>query len=70
MSGREHITPDSILRLPDVEKKTGLSGKTIYRRIKDGTFPKSVSLGIRAVGWSANAVNAWVLEHVGAERSV
>ena len=41
----------TILRLPDVKKSTGLSRSTIYLRISQGTFPKPVSLGGRAVGW-------------------
>jgi prophage regulatory protein len=41
----------AILRLPDVKRSTGLSRSTIYLRISQGTFPKPVSLGGRAVGW-------------------
>ena len=41
----------TILRLPEVKRSTGLSRSTIYLRIAEGTFPKSVSLGGRAVGW-------------------
>ena len=41
----------TILRLPDVKRSTGLSRSTIYLRIAQGTFPKPVSLGGRAVGW-------------------
>ena len=40
----------TILRLPDVKRSTGLSRSTIYLRITQGTFPKLVSLGGRAVG--------------------
>ena len=57
------ILQDQILRLPDVEKATGLSGKTIRRKMDAGEFPKSVSLGARAVGWSAKKVNEWILSH-------
>jgi predicted DNA-binding transcriptional regulator AlpA len=40
-----------ILRRKQVEQRTGLSRSTIYLRIAQGTFPKTVSLGARAVGW-------------------
>ena len=40
-----------ILRLNDVKAKTGLSRSTIYLRMAEGTFPKKISLGSRAVGW-------------------
>ncbi len=48
----------SILRRNQVQARTGLSRSTIYQRIADGTFPKSVSLGPRAVGWPDNEVDA------------
>jgi hypothetical protein len=43
----------TILRLPAVKTRTGLSRSTIYLRVSQGTFPKPVSLGGRAVGWLA-----------------
>jgi prophage regulatory protein len=48
----------TIQRLPDIVGDTGLSRSTIYLRIKQGLFPKPVSLGGRAVGWPANDVTA------------
>jgi prophage regulatory protein len=42
---------DSILRLPAVKTRTGLSRSTIYLRVSQGKFPRPVSLGGRAVGW-------------------
>jgi prophage regulatory protein len=49
-----------LLRLPSVEAQTGLSKSEIYRRIKEGTFPKPLKLGARAVAWPAAQVDAWV----------
>jgi predicted DNA-binding transcriptional regulator AlpA len=43
--------PNAILRRADVEVETGLSRSTIYQRIKVGTFPAPVKLGMRSVGW-------------------
>ncbi|HEX4988427.1 MAG TPA: AlpA family phage regulatory protein [Candidatus Binatia bacterium] len=39
------------IRLPDVKRSAGLLRSTINLRITQGTFPKPVSLGGRAVGW-------------------
>jgi prophage regulatory protein len=47
-------------RLPRIETETGLSKSEIYRRIKLGTFPAPLKLGVRAVAWPAQAVQAWV----------
>jgi len=50
----------SILRRKQVEKRTGLSRSTIYLRIQEGTFPRPVNLGSRAVGWLENEIEAWL----------
>ena len=50
----------AILRLPEVKARTGLSRSTIYLRISEGSFPSSVSLGSRAVGWIEDEVNDWL----------
>lgn len=49
-----------ILRLPAVKKRTGLSKSALYKRIAEGTFPKPVGLGSRAVGWPESQVDAWI----------
>ncbi|WP_438391690.1 helix-turn-helix transcriptional regulator [Caballeronia sp. DA-9] len=44
-------TPLAILRRKQVERETGLSRSSIYRRMHAGTFPAPVQLGLRSVGW-------------------
>jgi prophage regulatory protein len=51
---------DRILRFPSVRDTVGLSHSTIYSRIAEGTFPKPVSLGGRAVGWLESEIEAWI----------
>ena len=50
----------TILRLPAVKARTGLSRSTIYLRISEGSFPRQVSLGPRAVGWVADEIDAYL----------
>ena len=50
----------SILRRPDVEAVTGLSRSTIYKWMDEGSFPKPVKLGPRAVGWREADINDWL----------
>ncbi|MCY4046115.1 MAG: AlpA family transcriptional regulator, partial [Cellvibrionales bacterium] len=40
--------------------KTGLSRSTIYERMDEGTFPKQIQLGLRAVGWLESEVEDWL----------
>jgi len=54
----------SILRRKQVEKRTGLSRSTIYLRIQEGTFPRPINLGVRAVGWIENEIEAWLAERL------
>ena len=51
---------NTILRLPSVKARTGLSRSTIYLRVSDGSFPRPVSLGARAVGWLEADVEEWI----------
>ena len=59
----------TILRLPAVKATTGLSRSTIYLRIAEGTFPKPVSLGARAVGWIEAEVQQWLAGQIEKSRT-
>ena len=53
-----------ILRLPAVKACIGLSRSTIYLRIAEGTFPKPVPLGARAVGWLQSDIEEWLHQQI------
>ncbi len=55
---------NAVLRLPLVKARTGLSRSTIYLRIAEGSFPKPVSLGARAVGWLESDIEQWLTSRV------
>ena len=54
----------TILRLPTVLNRTGLSRSSIYLRISNGEFTKPISLGGRAVGWLESDINQWLADRV------
>ncbi len=60
---------NSILRLPAVKTRTGLSRSTIYLRISKNEFPAPISLGGRAVGWVELDINNWLAEKIKAART-
>ena len=60
--------PTRVLRLPQVQARTGLSRSTIYMRVAQGSFPKPVRLGARAIGWIESEVDAWIREQIAASR--
>jgi len=57
-------TATRILRLPEVKARVGLCRASIYQRITEGSFPKQISLGIRAVGWLEHEIEAWIAERI------
>jgi len=60
----------TILRLPAVKTSTGLSRSTIYLRIAQGTFPKPVGLGGRAVGWLEAEIQEWLERRIVESRKI
>lgn len=59
-----------ILRLPEVQVRTGFKRAHIYNLISQGRFPKSVQLGPRAVGWDSLAVDQWIEDRISAVSSL
>ncbi|MDH5216680.1 MAG: AlpA family transcriptional regulator [Gammaproteobacteria bacterium] len=58
----------TILRLPAVKIRTGLSRSTIYLRISQGTFPAPIALGGRAVGWIDEEIQKWLEQQIETSR--
>jgi prophage regulatory protein len=54
------VSGHRIIRLPELIDRTGMSRTRIYASMGDGTFPASVKLGARAVGWREGEVDAWI----------
>ena len=58
------MTATSLLRLPAVRARTGLSRSSIYARVAAGTFPRPVAIGARAVAWPSDVIDAWIGERI------
>ena len=67
---KKHTPQKRFIRLPEVLSRTGYGRTTIYRKMEDGSFPRSVKLGgppvdpeafdSRAVAWIENEVEQWI----------
>lgn len=64
------IKTNRILRLPEVQSRTGLSRSSLYERMHEKTFPPSISLGGRNVGWLESEIEAWIVDRVKESRPV
>lgn len=49
----------ALLRLSEVCRLVGLGRSTIYRRIKEKTFPAPLRVGDRSVRWAGDVIDAW-----------
>ena len=59
-----------LIRLPEVLTRTGYGRTTIYRKMEEGSFPRSVKLGgpledpeafdSRAIAWIEDEVEQWI----------
>jgi len=54
---------DRYLRRSEVERSTGLSRSTIYRRINEGSFPAPYNLGGSCVRWREQDLVEWKNSH-------
>jgi prophage regulatory protein len=52
--------PERIIRRDTVLNRTGLSRSTLYRKIKEGTFPRQVAISINGAGWFESEINRWI----------
>lgn len=50
----------SVIRFPAVKSRCGISHSNIYHQINQGTFPKPIKLGMRAVGWLETDIDEWL----------
>ena len=53
-----------VLRLKEVQHRTGLGRSTIYRWMDEGKFPKPVRLGARSVAWIEHEIDEWLMSRV------
>mgnify|MGYP000920251082 CR=1 FL=1 len=58
-----------IIRLKEVQVRTGLGRSTLYKLLSEGSFPQSITLGARAVGWLSSEVDGWIQSKVEARNS-
>ena len=56
-----------LIRLPEVESRTGLKKSTIYAAMKAGTFPKSIVMGARLVAWPQAQIDGWIADRIDAD---
>ena len=77
---KKHTPQKRFIRFPEVMNRTGYGRTSIYRKMEDGDFPKSVKLGgppkdpsvfdSRAVAWIEDEVEQWIESRIEERDSV
>ncbi len=83
MDTKQNTTPKPkhrFIRLSEVISRTGYGRTSIYRKMEEGTFPKSLKLGgppkdpsifdSRAIAWIEDEVDQWVEDRIDERHSV
>ena len=58
-----------LIRLPEVQYRTGYARSSIYRMVKNDEFPSPIKIGERASAWLENEVEDWIESRVSASRA-
>jgi prophage regulatory protein len=59
---------DTLLRLPDVLRRTGLRRSTMYALAKRNEFPGPIKISTRTSAWVADEVEAWIRARISSRR--
>lgn len=55
---------DRLIRLPEVENRTGLRRSAIYRYIQQGDFPAPIKLTPKASAWVESEIQEWIAARI------
>ena len=59
---------ERLIRLREVMTRTGRCRSSLYTDIKNGKFPRSLSIGPRAVAWTESSISEWIAARVAASQ--
>jgi prophage regulatory protein len=63
-------TDKKIVRPSEVIKRIGLSRSSLYKHIAAGTFPQSIALGDRAIGFLSSDIDDWIDSRIASSKVI
>lgn len=54
----------SLIRLSEVQRRTGHSKAWLYRLMSQGKFPSSVKIGSRAIAFVEREIDDWINQRI------
>ncbi|STG42987.1 regulatory protein [Escherichia coli] len=67
---KNEIAGKRLIRVPEVLSRVGFSRTTLYERIKEGSFPDRVKIGLRSVAFVESEIDAWIEKMIAESRCV
>lgn len=55
---------ERLIRYRDVLFLTGLSKSSLYKKMHDNQFPKSIKIGDKSSAWALSDVDKWIKEQI------
>lgn len=62
------MSTKKFMRFKEVSDTVGLRRTTIYKAIKEGTFPAPIRIGAQAVAWDSTEIEQWQAQRIAASR--
>ncbi|MCC8381853.1 AlpA family transcriptional regulator [Xenorhabdus sp. PB30.3] len=59
---------ESLIRLSEVQRRTGYSKAWIYKLIEGNKFPKQVKIGARSIAFIESEVDDWITQRIAESR--
>ena len=63
-SKNQQTENNRLIRRKEVQAKTGLGASSIYAMMKQGKFPKAITLSERRVAWLESDVDQWITDRI------
>lgn len=69
LSKEQQTENNRFIRRKEVQAKTGLGASSIYAMMKQGKFPKAITLSERRVAWIESDVDQWISERIASHKA-
>ncbi|HEY3982491.1 AlpA family transcriptional regulator [Cedecea sp.] len=60
--------PKILIRLPEVQRRTGFSKAWLYRLMSLRRFPSAVKIGVRSIAFVESEVDDWINQRIDESR--
>ncbi|MGI8489995.1 AlpA family transcriptional regulator [Pectobacterium sp. S5] len=59
---------NNLIRLPEVQRRTGYSKAWLYRLMKEQRFPAAIKIGSRSIAFIESEIDEWIAQRIAESR--